>query len=117
MDHWRTKILGDASVRKKTIALEGSVAGNVVSWVRDGERLVGYWIGRAYWGRGAASAALAEFVTDYERARPLYAEVAVHNLGSIRVLEKGGFRPVGDPMTGPDGVREIRFELALPAAP
>jgi RimJ/RimL family protein N-acetyltransferase len=116
MTHWRTKILGDSSVRKKTIVLGGNVAGNVVSWVRDGERLVGYWVGQSYWGRGAASAALAEFVTNCEKSRPLYAEVAMHNVASVRVLEKCGFRRMGDPVTGPDGVEEIRMRLGPPAA-
>ena len=50
-------------------------------------------------------------MTDYERTRPLYAEVAVHNVGSIRVLEKCGFRRMGDAVTGPDGVEEIRLCL------
>jgi len=111
MTHWRTKILGDASAEKKTIVLAGNVVGNVVSWTRDGERLVGYWIGQSYWGRGAASAALAEFVTDHEKTRPLYAEVAVHNVGSRRVLAKCGFRQLGDGVTAPDGVEEIRMCL------
>ncbi len=56
----------------------------------SGERLLGYWLGREYWGRGIASAAVAQFLT-YEKTRPLHARVAKHNLGSIRVLEKSGF--------------------------
>ncbi len=94
--------------------LDGVVVGNVVSWARDGVRHVGYWIGQAYWGRGAASAGLAMFVTDCEKSRPLYAEVAVHNVGSVRVLERCGFRRVGDAVTGPDGVEEIRMVLREP---
>jgi RimJ/RimL family protein N-acetyltransferase len=91
--HWRTKVLGDASARKKTIVVDGQVAGNVVSWEQAGKRLVGYWIGQEYWGRGVATAALAEFL-QHETTRPLHAYVAAHNVGSIRVLEKCGFHRV-----------------------
>jgi RimJ/RimL family protein N-acetyltransferase len=52
--------------------------------------MVGYWLGKAYWGRGIASSALALFLDD-ERHRPLLATVAAHNVGSRRVLEKAGF--------------------------
>jgi len=87
--HW-AQILGDATVVTRTILADGAVAGNVVSWLQDGERLVGYWIGREHWGRGIATRALAELLGEIEE-RPLYARVARHNVGSIRVLEKCGF--------------------------
>ncbi len=89
--HWRTKILGDATVAKKTILFDGRVAGNIVSFERDGKKLVGYWIGREFWGQGVATSALAQFLETVP-GRPLYAYVAKHNVGSIRVLEKCGFR-------------------------
>jgi RimJ/RimL family protein N-acetyltransferase len=111
MTHWRTRVLGDPANLKKTIVVDGAVAGNVVSWEGDGKRLVGYWLGRAHWGRGVATAALAEFVADHERRRPLHAYVSAHNRGSIRVLEKCGFRAVGDPETTPDGVVELLMRL------
>jgi len=86
MAHW-TKILGDKTNTIKTIFFDGQVAGNVVSWEQSGERLVGFWIGREYWGRGIATKALAEFL-GHVKTRPLYAWVAKHNVASIRVLEK-----------------------------
>jgi RimJ/RimL family protein N-acetyltransferase len=110
MAHWRVKVLGDASVRKKKIIVDSNVAGNIGSWEQSGKRLVGYWIGRDYWGRGVATAALSAFL-EHETTRPLYAYVAVHNLGSIRVLEKGGFHRVGDCTRGVFGVEEYLFRL------
>ena len=62
-----------------------------MSLVRSGEREVGYWIGKEYWGRGIATRALSESL-DYLQTRPLYARVARHNVASIRVLHKCGFR-------------------------
>lgn len=96
--HWR-KILGDGSITKQTILFEGEVAGNVVSFVHAGEREVGYWVGRRYWGRGVATGALTAFL-DLEQRRPLYAHVARHNAASLRVLEKCGFETKGEEPEG-----------------
>jgi len=90
MAHWN-RILEDRSVVKKTVLFEGGVAGNIVSFVKSGEREVGYWIGRGFWGRGVATLALAGFLR-LEARRPLYAGVARHNAASLRVLQKCGFR-------------------------
>lgn len=88
-EHW-AKILADDTCLKKTIIADGQVAGNIGSFGRDGKREVGYWIDRALWGRGIMSQALAAFLR-LEQSRPLYAGVAPHNLGSIRLLQKCGF--------------------------
>jgi RimJ/RimL family protein N-acetyltransferase len=92
-EHWH-RIMGDDTLVAKTIVSEGEVAGNIGSFEREGKRLVGYWLGREFWGRGLATRALAEFVEEIT-VRPLYAEVATTNIGSIRVLEKCGFAVVG----------------------
>ena len=113
MTHWHTRVLGPASVGKKTIVVDGSVAGNVVSWEQDGKRLIGYWVGREYWGRGVATAALAEFLI-HETTRPLWAYVAAHNFGSIRVLEKCRFRRETTGVSK-DGMPEILMTLDAPA--
>ena len=93
--HW-TNILADGAFTKKTILFDGRVAGNVVSFEQSGRREVGYWIGREYWGKGAATEALSQFLDHAEVRRPLHAAVAKHNVGSIRVLEKCGFAVVGE---------------------
>ncbi len=87
--HW-TKIRTVETNVTRTIVADGEVAGNIGSWVQDGEREVGYWIGKPYWGRGIATAALRAFLELVEE-RPLYGWVAHHNTGSIRALEKVGF--------------------------
>jgi RimJ/RimL family protein N-acetyltransferase len=88
--HW-AKILADKTALTKTIVADGQVAGHIASFLRDGEREIGYWIDRALWGRGIASEALSAFLR-LEQTRPLCAGVAPHNLASMRVLEKCGFR-------------------------
>ena len=69
--HWKN-VLADAAVAKKTILFDGRVAGNIVSFQQLGRPLVGYWIGKEYWGRGIATRALSEFL-NHVTARPLHA--------------------------------------------
>ena len=89
MAHWK-KIMGNENVTVRTILFEEHVAGNIVSWDQSGQREVGYWIGKKYWGKGIGTKALAEFL-GYVKTRPLYAHVAKHNVASLRVLQKCGF--------------------------
>jgi RimJ/RimL family protein N-acetyltransferase len=94
MAHW-TKILVDEEVQIKTILFHGEIAGNIVCFEQLGEREVGYWLGKKFWGKGIATKALKEFLKEI-KIRPLYAHVAKHNIGSRRVLEKCGFTIVGE---------------------
>ncbi|HCA87706.1 MAG TPA: GNAT family N-acetyltransferase [Streptomyces sp.] len=109
MTHWTERILGDPAVTARTAVADGEVTGGLVCWADAPDRLmVGYWYGRPYWGRGIATRALALFLGEVT-VRPLYAEVAVGNAGSIRVLEKCGFRRVteaGSTDGGAMGVEE-----------
>ena len=89
MAHW-TKIMADEDVFIQTILFRGMVAGNIVSFLLGDERMLGYWIGREYWGRGLASESVRQFL-GLEKRRPLFAHVVKHNLASLRVLEKSGF--------------------------
>ena len=59
---------------------------------------VGYWLGRAFWGRGLATRALESLTAyafgtfDFTR---LFATPFAFNAASIRVLEKAGWRREG----------------------
>ncbi|HKV68608.1 MAG TPA: GNAT family N-acetyltransferase [Gaiellales bacterium] len=108
MAHW-ARTLANESALTWTIVCDGEVAGNIGCWEADGRSLVGYWIGREFWGRGLATEALAE-VVDIVDARPLQAEVVTTNVASIRVLEKCGFTQV-DKHVGADGIEELVLEL------
>jgi RimJ/RimL family protein N-acetyltransferase len=72
----------------------GDVVGSIGSYVIEGQTEVTYWVDRAVWGRGIATQALALFL-DMVASRPLHARAASDNAGSLRVLEKAGFRVVG----------------------
>jgi len=91
--HW-VNALADSGVVAKAILLGNTVAGYVCSFKSDGLDLVGYWIGRDFWGQGVATRAL-ELLLVQVRTRPLHARVAATNGASLRVLQKCGFTVTG----------------------
>jgi len=116
MAHWAKLRAAPQENITRTILCQGQVAGNVGSWVQAGQREVSYWLGREFWGRGIASAALGLLLAEV-KARPLHAHVVKHNVASIRVLQKCGFvitgREIFPPSTGA-GIEEIILTLAGP---
>jgi len=90
MRHWEG-ILKNKNVTARTILYKEKVAGHILCW-KEGkyEQRVGYWVGKEFWRRGIASAAVTEFLIQV-KIRPLYAEVANHNAASKHVLEKNEF--------------------------
>ncbi|OLO35612.1 N-acetyltransferase [Streptomyces sp. MNU77] len=105
MAHWTTRVLGDPANLVRTVVVDegttGNVAGNIVAWWEGERRFIGYWLGRPYWGRGIGTRALTAFL-ELETARPLYADPAVGNTGSVRLLEKCGFVATGTVRHGED---------------
>ena len=93
--HWN-KIMADPELIQKTIVCDGQVVGSIGSYEESGKPEVTYWIGTAYWGQGIATRALKAFLEQTNTTRPIYARVAKDNLGSRRVLEKCGFKVIGE---------------------
>ncbi|MTJ83585.1 MAG: GNAT family N-acetyltransferase [Telmatospirillum sp.] len=75
--------------------LSGDLVGCVGGSVADGKAEVGYWLGRAAWGRGVATEALLRCLRvlfdDYGVASA-WASVLPENKASRRVLDKAGFQ-------------------------
>jgi hypothetical protein len=71
MTHW-AKLRRNPPNIIRTIVGDGQVTGNIGSWIAEDRRLIGYWVGREFWGRGVATAALAAFVAEVKE-RPLHA--------------------------------------------
>ena|ERR1041385_7450117 len=91
--HWK-KILSSPQNRNRTIVADGQVAGYVACFP-DGEHMeVTYWLGREFWGKGLATQALTRML-DLVVERPIFARAATDNIGSIKVLQKCGFKIVG----------------------
>jgi RimJ/RimL family protein N-acetyltransferase len=95
MTHWH-KILGIETCIIKTIIFNKQVAGSVSSYEEEGKPEVTYWLGREYWGMGIATWALQELLASHSQKRPMYARVAKDNMASRRVLEKCGFKIIGE---------------------
>ncbi|WP_200307982.1 GNAT family N-acetyltransferase [Streptomyces adelaidensis] len=87
--HW-AKIRADPGIVMRTVLADGEVVGHVAVFGPPDEREVTYWIDRAHWGRGVATAALTALIALVD-TRPLHARAAADNTGSIRVLQKCGF--------------------------
>jgi RimJ/RimL family protein N-acetyltransferase len=93
--HWR-RIRADPTNIIKTILHDGRVAGYVASYIDKefGKREVTYWLGKEYWGKGIASAALSQYL-ELVTERPIFGRAARDNAASIRVMEKCGFKLTG----------------------
>ncbi|GGL00580.1 GNAT family N-acetyltransferase [Mangrovihabitans endophyticus] len=78
----------------RAVEADGVLAGTIASFVVAGDTEITYWIDRKQWGRGVASRALASFLR-MQTVRPMYARAAADNHGSLRVLQKAGFRIIG----------------------
>ena len=111
MAHW-AKIMANANVMNRTILFDGQVAGNIASFEMEGEREIGYWLGREFWGKGIASESLKQFLGQ-EMRRPLFAHVVKHNIASQRVLKKSGFEVIREDKWRPDPNEDEVEELIL----
>jgi [ribosomal protein S5]-alanine N-acetyltransferase len=87
---WK-RLLHDSTVHMRTIILGGKIAGTVVKFEMEGDAEITYALGKEYWGKGIASKALQEFLL-LEKRRPIYGRAAADNHGSVKVLEKCGFK-------------------------
>src|SRR5882724_4125261 len=99
--HW-DKILNSSQITQRTIVAEGQVAGHIAC----------YRLGREFWGRGLATQALnrmLHLVVD----RPIFARAATDNIGSIRVLQKCGFKIIGKNKDFANGSDEETEEYIL----
>ncbi len=88
------RLLADTSLTNRVIEVDGAVAGTIASFRIDDQLEVTYWVDRPHWGKGIASAALQMLLAETAE-RPVFARAASDNVGSLRVLEKAGFRRVG----------------------
>ncbi len=86
---WKRGIAAGGT-RHKAIIAGGDVVGFVATFFHEEKLQVTYWIARAHWGRGIASAALTQLLA-LVTTRPIYASAAKDNIGSLRVLQKCGF--------------------------
>ena len=83
----------DPAVTALAVEADGALVGTVGAFDMEGEREVTYWIDRRHWGRGLATAALAQLL-ERESVRPIAARAAAANGASLHVLHRAGFEEV-----------------------
>ena len=76
------------------ITVDGELTGTVASFAVGDDTEITYWLDRAWWGRGIATRAV-ELLLEVLPVRTITARAASDNAGSLAVLHKLGFRPVG----------------------
>jgi RimJ/RimL family protein N-acetyltransferase len=93
-DAHMARVRAAPGVTMRAITRDGQLVGHVAAFDQDGDLEVTYGVDRSAWGHGVASRALALLLQEV-RTRPVHARAASDNLGSLRVLEKAGFRIIG----------------------
>ena len=93
-DAHMSRVRSAPDITMRAITSDGELVGSIAAFAYEGETDVTYWIDRAAWGRGIASRAL-HLLLDLVPVRPLYARAASDNAGSLRVLQKAGFKVIG----------------------
>lgn len=78
----------------RAVTFNGQLAGSIASFTAEGKTEITYLVDHALWGKGIATRALA-LLLELVSARPLYARAASDNAGSLRVLQKSGFKAIG----------------------
>ncbi|MCF3962952.1 GNAT family N-acetyltransferase [Streptomyces fuscigenes] len=113
-EHWaRVRAPGRTDVLR-TVLAGGEVAGMAGLYGPMAEgREVTYWVDRALWGRGIATAALRALLALVPDERPLRASAAADNEGSLRVLRACGFEIVGESVSYANARRGPIAELHL----
>jgi RimJ/RimL family protein N-acetyltransferase len=93
-DAHMAKIRARDDVTNRAITLDGELVGSVAAFVIEGDTEVTYWVDRAHWGQGIAGRALVQLL-ELVTVRPVFGRAASDNRGSLRVLQKAGFRVIG----------------------
>ncbi len=101
------------------IEIDGEACGGIAVRPHAGEKAhsaeLGYWLGRAHWGRGYMTRVVAAYLARVVPAWPLQrveAHVLDINPASARVLEKNGFVEEGRRRAAirkPDGLHDLRL--------
>jgi len=97
-DEW-LEIVGNEEFNLNIFLNDNLIGGVGLTPVEDDFYELGYWLGVDYWGQGYATESVMELLnyaktnTPYEKFK---ANVYKENVASAKVLEKNGFKRVGD---------------------
>ena len=95
---WIKSTSQDTARNPFAIEVDDQIVGCVSHWVNSKSKIeVGYWLGKDYWGKGYATQALAQMLSqpDFHATEIVVAQVMTENIGSQRVLLNNGFSCAG----------------------
>jgi len=101
--HFFMKLVqGDKKNLRSVIDVDGSFAGMIGAFLQDDVNKhnveLGYWLGEPYWGKGIITEAIklkCDQVFETTEAHRIFAAVFSYNIGSMKALEKNGFKKEG----------------------
>ena len=102
----------DPEILMFAVTMDGELVGTAAAFPVGDDTEITYWLDRAWWGRGIATRAV-ELLVDLVPVRPITARAASDNAGSLAVLRKVGFRPVGKEVAYATGRGEEIEETVL----
>jgi RimJ/RimL family protein N-acetyltransferase len=106
-DAHMAKIMASSENRLLVIIRDSRLVGTIGSYISDGAT-------EASWGQGIATEALRLLLAEIAD-RPIRARAASDNAGSLQVLRKAGFRPIGTELSFASGraaeIEETILEL------
>jgi RimJ/RimL family protein N-acetyltransferase len=112
--HWGL-ILRDPDTVVRTIEHDGEVAGSIFAYPNQGVPEISFWTDKKFWGQGITTSAVDAFLKEFTQ-RPVRARVVADNIGSQKVLERRGFKVVGESQDFANAraavVKEYIMELA-----
>ena len=94
-DHHWSLILNDPKATVRAIEQDGRAVGYVMADSHDEVIELDFWTDRKYWGQGVTTAAVDAFLSEITE-RPIRARVVTDNIGSQKVLERRGFKIIGE---------------------
>lgn len=92
--HWGL-MLRDPETVARTIEHDGEVAGSIIAYPNEGTPEISFWTDKKFWGRGITTSAVDAFLAEFTQ-RPVRARVVTDNIGSQKVLERRGFKVIGE---------------------
>ena len=89
------KIAASPEITQRVITCNDEIVGSIGCFVLDGKTQITYWIDRAMWGEGSRVEPLTCFSATRSNAGRSMPVRRPDRRGSLRVLEKAGFRVIG----------------------
>src|SRR2546421_7659629 len=89
-----SRLRADTSVSYRVIDVDRAIAGTIASFRIDNQPEVTYWVDRTQWGKASRAQHYRFFLPRLQNVH-CTPERPSDNVGSLRVLEKAGFRRVG----------------------